>query len=375
MLFPRVLQRLDGGLLLATFVLVAFGLASITSVELSRGTDEFVLLRKQLFALAIGLGFCLGALLLNVQTYRAFARLGFWFGVLLLAVVLLAGQTFNGTTGWFVIFGLSFQPVEFMKVALALELARYLSDDARERFGWRELFGSGWRAALPAALLLLQPDLGAAIIIAGIWFLVIIAAGVKWFHLGSMLLAVLLAAAMAWVIFGQLHLADYQLARVQTFLHPTSDPLGDGYNVSQAKIAIGAGGLVGRGLGGGSQSQLRFLPESQTDFIFAVIAEELGLLGVTLVLGAYMIIFWRVLTLIRASRDAFSVYALCALASTIFLQSSVHIGVNLALIPATGVTLPFVSYGGTSLIMSMFMLGIAESIAASVPPVDRLARE
>lgn len=371
--FPRALQRLDGGLLLAAFVLVAFGVAAITSVELSRGIDDFVLVRKQLIALALGIGVCGGALALNVQTYRAFARLGYALSVGLLLSVLLFGQTFNGTTGWFVLFGVSFQPVELMKIALGLELARYFSDQARDRFGWRELFGSGWRVALPTGLLMLQPDLGGAVIMLGIWFLLILAAGVRWFHLAAMAGAAAALVLVGWIALGQLHLAPYQLARIETFLNPTSDPLGSGYNVTQAKIAIGAGGLIGRGLGGGSQSQLRFLPESQTDFIFAVIAEELGLLGVTLVFLAYLVLFWRVAVVIRASRDSFAVYALCGLAGTLFLQSSVHIGVNLALIPATGVTLPFVSYGGTSLIMSLLMLGIMESIARRVPPVDRLA--
>ena len=371
---PRALQRVDGVLLLSAFVLVAFGLAAITSVELSRGTDEFVLLRKQLIALALGVALCVGAMALNVQAYRAFARLAFLSGVLMLAMVLVVGQTLNGTTGWFILFGLSFQPVEWMKVALALELARFFADDARYRFGWRELWGSGWRAALPTLLLLVQPDLGGASIMVGIWAMVVLAAGIRFYHLALLVGGTALLAGSLWLVFGQLHLADYQLARVETFLHPSSDPLDTGYNVTQAKIAIGAGGLIGRGLGGGSQSQLRFLPESQTDFIFAVIAEELGLVGVSFIFFAYLLLFWRIASLIRSTRDVFSVYVLFALASSLFLQAAVHIGVNLALIPATGVTLPFVSYGGSSLLMSLLTLGIMESVARRIPPVDRLAQ-
>lgn len=361
--------RFDWLLILAAFVLFSFGIAAITSVELSQGVEEFVFLRKQLIALGLGLVLFASAAGANYQLFRAYGRIVYVLGVLFLLAVLLVGRELNGTTGWFIIGGASFQPVEFMKLALAIELARYFSDQARERFGWRELLQSGLRVLLPVLLLLQQPDLGGATILLGIWAIAVFFAGIRFEHIGTILLAV---GLMVGVVLGGGFLEDYQIARIETFLNPASDPLESGYNVTQAKIAIGAGGLFGRGLGAGSQSQLRFLPESQTDFVFAVIAEELGFVGVSVVIGAFALLMYRLLSLARTSRDPFAAYLLITLCGLIFVQSIIHIGVNLAIMPATGVTLPFVSYGGSSLLMMLTLLGVAESVARRVSPVDRV---
>ncbi len=362
------LSRFDWLLILAAFVLFAFGIITITSVELSRGAAEFVLVRKQLVALAIGLILFVAAARVNYQLYRAYSLIVYGLSVCLLIMVLFFGQTLNGTTGWFILAGLSFQPIELMKLALVLELARYFSDDAHERFGWRELVHSGLRTALPIFLVLQQPDLGGAMILLGIWLLMVFFAGIRWYHVTAMLLSL---GAMVGVLITFGLLADYQLDRLQTFIDPSSDPLKTGYNVTQAKIAIGAGGIFGRGLGAGSQSQLRFLPESQTDFIFAVISEELGLVGVIMILSAFLLLLIRILGMVRITRDVFAAFVLIGIWATFFVQSFIHIGVNLALIPATGVTLPLVSYGGSSLIVMFTMLGVAESIASRITPVDR----
>lgn len=356
-------------MILAAFGLFAFGIATITSVELSHGADEFVFVRKQLIALGIGLVLFVAASNVNYQLYRAYSRLFYAFSVLLLVAVLLFGQTLNGTTGWFILAGFSFQPVELMKFALALELARYFSDNARERFGWRELIQSGLRLVLPVGLILWQPDLGGAVILVGVWIVMIFFAGIRWQQIAVMVVSV---ALLVGGILASGQLRDYQLERIRTFINPASDPLATGYNVAQAKIAIGAGGLIGRGLGAGSQSQLRFLPESQTDFIFAVIAEELGFVGVAVVLGAFVLLFVRILSNVRVTRDAFAAYLLIGIFAVYCVQTFIHVGVNLAIMPATGVTLPFVSYGGSSLIMMLAMLGVAESVASRITSVDRL---
>jgi rod shape determining protein RodA len=362
-------RRFDWLMILAAFVLFCFGIATITSVELSHGAQEFVFVRKQLIALGLGVGLFIAAASVNYQLFRAYGRLFYVFAIGLLISVLLFGQTLNGTTGWFIVAGFSFQPVEFMKLALALELARYFSDSAHENFGWRELFQSGARTALPVILIMLQPDLGGAIILMGIWAVMIFFAGIRSYHLVT--LALIFGLLVGGVLVsGQLE--DYQLERIATFFNPSSDPLKTGYNVAQAKIAIGAGGIFGRGLGAGSQSQLRFLPESQTDFVFAVIAEELGFVGVVLVLSAFILLFVRLLINVRVTRDAFAAYLLIGIFATFFVQTFIHVGVNLSIMPATGVTLPFVSYGGSSLIMMLTMLGVAESIAIRITPVDRL---
>lgn len=367
--FVKNLQRFDWLLMLAAFVLFAFGIATITSVELSRGAEEFVFVRKQLIALGIGSVLFVAAASVNYQIYRAYSRLLYGAAILLLVAVLLFGQTLNGTTGWFIVAGFSFQPIEFMKLALALELARYFSDNARERFGWRELVQSGVRTALPVLLVLQQPDLGGAVILVGIWTIMVFFAGIRWHHVAAILLCLGIAVGGV-LLSGQLE--EYQLERIATFLNPASDPLRTGYNVNQAKIAIGAGGFFGRGLGAGSQSQLRFLPESQTDFVFAVIAEELGFVGVMVVLSAFVLLFSRMLGTVRVIRDAFAAYLLIGIFAAFFVQTFIHIGVNLSIMPATGVTLPLVSYGGSSLLMMLTMLGVAESVASRITPVDRL---
>ncbi len=366
------LQRFDWWMILAAFVLFCFGIATITSVELSQGAEEFIFVRKQLIALGLGLGLCVAAASVNYQLYRAYSHILYWLALGLLIAVLIFGETLNGTTGWFVLAGFSFQPVELMKLALALELAGYFSDHARERFGWRELLQTGVRALLPAIFVLQQPDLGGALILIGIWIVMVFFAGIRWQHVAALLLSFGLIAG-AVMVSGQL--PDYQLERIATFLNPASDPLETGYNVTQAKIAIGAGGLLGRGLGAGSQSQLRFLPESQTDFIFAVIAEELGFVGVIVVLAAFLLLFVRMLKTVRMTRDAFAAYLLIGILATFFVQTCIHVGVNLSIMPATGVTLPFVSYGGSSLIVMFVMLGVAQSIASRITPVDRLASQ
>jgi rod shape determining protein RodA len=362
-------RRFDWIMILAVFILFAFGIATITSVELSREAAEFVFVRKQLIALGLGLVLFTICANVNYQIFRAYGRIVYAVALMLLLGVLFAGQTLNGTTGWFILGGFSFQPIEFMKLALVLELARYFSDSARERFGWRELVQSGLRVGLPVLLVLRQPDLGGAAILLGIWVIAVFFAGIKFRHVAVLASLLLVFSLTIWFSGA---LKDYQKQRVLTFMNPASDPLETGYNVTQAKIAIGAGGVFGRGLGSGSQSQLRFLPESQTDFVFAVIAEELGFVGVVVILGAFAVLLYRMLRTAQVMRDAFAAYLLIGISAAFFVQMFIHIGVNLSVMPATGVTLPFVSYGGSSLLVMLTFLGVAESIASRVTPVDRL---
>jgi rod shape determining protein RodA len=208
-------------------------------------------------------------------------------------------------------------------------------------------------------VVLLQPDFGSAAVLMGIWFILALFAGMPMRTLGMLILCGIVAFVFAWFVL----FAPYQKARIATFLNPTEDPLGQGYNVAQAVIAIGAGGGFGRGLGFGTQSQLKFLPESQTDFIFAVIAEELGFFGVTLLLGAFAVFFLRISRLVRLSRDNFTTYLLLGVSAVVFLQVLVNVGMNLGVFPVTGLGLPFVSYGGSSLIFFLFFVGVIQSIA------------
>ncbi len=340
-------------------VLCLIGLSAIYSVALSQPGDALLNVKKQAAALLIGL---VGYFFLSHANYRllrGYALVLYAAGNLLLLAVLVFGATIHGATGWFAVGPFTFQPVEPMKIILAVCLAAYASERVRRAFGWRDLLWTAAIAAPPVLLVLKQPDLGSALILLGIWGAVILFAGLpKRFAAGLALLGIA-ASLFSW----QFLLAPYQKARIQVFLNPSADPHGQGYNVTQAVIAVGAGGWVGRGLGFGSQSQLKFLPESQTDFIFAVIAEELGFVGVSLLLVLWLFLLWRMLRQARRTPDPFAAELLAGMGASLLLQTCIHAGMNLGILPVTGLPLPLVSYGGSSLVFTLLMLGIVDSVA------------
>lgn len=345
--------------MVATFILAAFGLSAIYSIALSAHAGDVSNLVKQ--GIAVIAGFVLiGALSLsNYRLLRNWTTALYILSLLLLVGVLVFGVKVNGTTGWFEILGFSFQPVELVKIVLVLVLAKYFSEKARRQVGWREILGSAFLAAFPAGLVLLQPDFGSALDLMGIWIILLFFAGLKWKHALVLTLIGVAASLFAWfVLFGPI-----QRDRVLTFIDPSRDPTFRGYNVKQAIIAVGAGEIFGRGLGFGSQSQLRFLPEAQTDFIVAVIAEELGFVGLLFILAAFLLLFYRLFKLIQTSRDDYTSFLLIGIFAVLFIQVAVNVGMNLGLLPVTGIGLPFVSYGGSSLMMAFILIGLAQSIA------------
>ena len=357
-------MRQGDGLLTATaFVLILFGLAAIYSVALSQPSSDFLNVKKQLVALGIGALLYVGASMFNYRLFRNYGAVLYALGNFLLFFVLFFGETIRGTTGWFSVWEIHFQPVEPMKFVLVVVLASYFSQRARRVFARRELVESMAIVAVPVLLTLFQPDLGSALVFCGIWGVMVLFAGIP-----KRFLAIIFSAvgAFGWIAWTFLF-ADYQRDRILTFLHPSLDPLGRGYNVTQAIIAIGSGGLGGRGLGFGSQSQLKFLPESQTDFIFAVIAEELGLVGVLCVLGTFFFLLFRFLRLARRTKDELAAFLVIGCGAAFFLQAFVNIGMNMGLLPVTGIGLPLVSYGGSSLMLFLGMLGVANSIARQTP--------
>ncbi len=351
-------------MILSVFALFIFGLSAIYSVELSHAASDFIFLRKQLIAAGIGLVIGVAAMSMHYMQWRNLARILYITGVILLILVLIFGTTVRGTTGWFVFGGFSFQPVEFMKLGLAAELARFFSKLGRPNIGWREIGISGFLTFIPTVLTMMQPDLGSAMLLVGMWMIFLLFAGVKMKHVAAFILATIIIGLFSW----QLVLRDYQKERIAVFMNPGLDPLGAGYNITQAKIAIGSGKILGRGLGSGSQSQLRFLPESQTDFVFAVIAEELGFLGSMFIFLATALLLSRMLRLAYGSRDPFASYLVIAIFALFFAQIFLNIGVNLSLLPATGVALPFVSYGGSSLLISFLLIAIVQSVAIEYRP-------
>lgn len=350
----------DWVLMSAAVVLMMVGMAAIYSVDLSRGSslDYFP---TQVVASLLGLAVLLSAAHIHVTVYQWTAKSIYLVAFLLLFTVLLFGQTIRGTTGWFRFGGLSFQPAEFAKVALVLFLGYMMSRQGRRFDRWQFVVASGVMTALFMGLILLQPDLGSALVLGALWLGLLVLIGTRPRYLAAILGGGLMVVVVSWFFL----FAPYQKDRVLVFLDPQRDALGAGYNVAQSIIAIGAGQWMGRGLGFGSQSQLHFLPEAQTDFIFSVIAEELGFVGVMLVLLLYGVVLTRLIVIARHCPDDFSTYTVLGIALVFFIHIIFNIGAATGLLPVTGLTLPFVSYGGSSLIMNCLLVGIAESIARS----------
>jgi rod shape determining protein RodA len=342
----------------SVLLLIAFGLAEIYSVSLGRGGVDIMNFKKQLWLVLIGLCLMFFLALFDYHNLRSFGNWFYVFGIIGLLAVLFFGKVVNGTKGWFYIFGLGIQPVEVIKFILVLFLARYFSSHQLKTQPLKHLFLSGLSAFVFFALVAMQPDFGSALLLFAIWLMIVVLAGMEkryLVYLGGVLLVVF---ALSWSFYFQ----DYQKHRIMTFINPSFNALDQGYNVAQAIIAVGSGGLFGRGIGFGSQSQLKFLPESQTDFIFAVISEELGFFGVFLVLMFFAVFLIRCLMAVRKVNNDFGIYFILGSVSLIFIEMFVNIGMNIGLLPVIGIALPFVSYGGSSMISNLMFLGVIQSI-------------
>jgi rod shape determining protein RodA len=356
---PR-LEHFDYWLLGATLVLALIGIAMIysaTACITGEALDwESPALRQAIY-LAAGLG---GMFILAFIDYRVYATLRWpiWiFTIAILAIVSVIGLETHGAVRWIDLRVFLFQPSELSKLLLVLVVAKYMADHEKEMTRWRILTLSFLFVALPLILVYLQPDLGTAIVIAATWGVMALAAGMKLRDVLVILAIGAVAAPLIWA-----NLRPYQQDRILTFVDPERDPLGSGYNVTQARIAIGSGGLNGLGFCSGTQSQLRFLRIRQTDFIFSVIGEELGFVGSVFVVALYAFIQFRIIRAAMMSRTAFGKIIAVGIVAMIFVQSYVNLGMNLGLMPVTGIPLPFVSSGGSSLISLLAAEGIVQSI-------------
>lgn len=353
-------KNYDWLLAIIVLVLVAIGLSGIYSIDLSRG-NTLTFFPVQSLALFVGVVFFFVSSSLHVSFYRSSSRLLYLLSFVLLTAVLFFGRSVRGTRGWFHLGGFSFQPAEFAKVALIIFLAWLISKYGR-RFDKIQFVISSFLVTLVLVfLILLQPDLGSALVLLGIWFGLLFLTGTKKRYLLSIVGISLLFLAMGWFFVFK----DYQKDRLLTFFDPGRDPLNTGYNVAQSIIAVGSGQFFGRGLGFGSQSQLHFLPEAQTDFIFSVLGEELGFVGVFIIMGLYFLLLWRLMYIAKKATDDFDAYLTLGIFLVFLIQFMVNVGGALGVMPMTGVTLPFLSYGGSSLIMNLLLIGIAESVAKS----------
>ncbi len=349
----------DWWLAAAVFLLTLFGLAALYSIGLGRPDTQFLDFKKQAVFFFIGLILMLGASRFNYVFYRSVSRPFYVFCLFLLLAVLFFGTTIRGTRGWFAIGSFSFQPVELAKIGLILILALFASRRRREFKTIGFFVGSGILTLASALLVILQPDFGSALLFLLIWLSVILMAGIRWRHLVVLFLVFCTLFSVGWFGFFK----DYQKERFLTFFNSGHDPLGRGYNITQSIIAVGSGQFFGRGLGYGSQSQLRFLPEAHTDFIFAVIAEEMGFLGASLVLALFTLLFYRLFKIARQAKDDFGLFTVLGALILFVWQFLVNVGMNIGLLPVTGLTLPFLSAGGSSLLANFLLIGIVQSVA------------
>ena len=357
-LFLEKIRRLDWILIIAAIALAGIGLITIYSVDLSRGTER-PFFNTQAVSLILGISIALIAANIHLSRYEKSARLLFLVAMALLVGVLFFGTTVRGTRGWYRLAGFSFQPVEVAKVVLILFLAWRTERAGRQFAQTKFLWATGIMSALLVLPVLFQPDFGSGAVMLSVWLGLVLVAGLR-----PKTIIILATAGIVTIVFSWVFLfKDYQRERILTFTNPGRDPLGTGYNVNQSLIAIGSGQFFGRGLGSGSQSQLHFLPEAQTDFILAVVGEELGFVGLVLVLGLYALVFSRLVRIARLAPNDFGAYTAAGVAILLSVQLTVNAGAALGLLPVTGVTLPFVSYGGTSLISNFLLIGIAESVA------------
>ncbi len=354
----RHLRSFDIPLLIPVAFLLSLGLLTLYSLSPISG-DLF--LKKQILWIIVGIAAMAWISGIDYRILRnrgAIVFLLYAACIAALSLLFVAGSRLKGVEGWFSFGSFLLQPVEFLKIILIILLAKYFSHRHIEIHRWMHIAISAIYTGVAAMLLLLQPDLGSTIVITVLWIAIMIFAGIPGRRLLVLFVAFLAIAVTLWTFV----LAPYQKARITNFIDPWKDPKGGGYNSIQSMIAVGSGQILGEGIGYGTQSHLHFLPEPETDFIFATFAEEWGLVGASVIFILFGALFWRLLTLARTSTNNFARIFILGYLFLLFIQFVVHVGANTGVLPITGLTLPFVSYGGSSILSLFIGLGIIQSI-------------
>lgn len=357
----RERQPADLILFTAVVVLLALGVAMVFSASSVKALveygDSLHFLKRQLLWAALGLGIMFFTVEVDYRAYRRLSWPTFLLSLVLLLLVALTGPRIRGTKGWLELGFFNIQPVEVAKLALTSFLASYLDRKQRAiRTFWSGVAVPMMWVGLVVALVMLQPDFGSAMVIVGMAFLQLFAVGARLEHLSLVALAGLPAVAALAI------LEPYRLRRLAAFLNPWADPRGSGYQTIQSLLALGSGGLSGLGLGQ-SRQKFAYLPENHTDFIFAILGEELGLLGTTLVLLLFFIFLWRGLRIALLAPDFFGSALAVGITVMIVFQALMNIAIISGALPITGITLPFISYGGSSLAISLAGIGILLNIS------------
>ena len=342
------IKRIDGPLFSISFILIILGLITLAGSNLETST----IIVNQVFNILVGLIIFTLVIFTNPRILFGYAPILFFLTIFLLVLVHFFGIESNGAKRWLAFGGLNLQPSELIKITLPLMIA-WLYQNFQNKISLKVHLIAIFLILVPVYLVLLQPDLGTSIMIALSGFLIIFLAGISWRLILSSLVITILSSPIIWM---NLHI--YQKNRILNMLDPFADPLGTGYHTIQSMIAIGSGGGFGKGWGQGSQTNLNFLPEANTDFIFAVYAEEFGFFGVILIFSLFLFLIYRIFNLANDMQDTFSKLLTVSLGASIFAAIFVNIAMISGLVPVVGLPLPFMSYGGTSMVVSLLSIGI-----------------
>ena len=355
----RLLRRIDFVLLFASLAIIIYSLVVISSATHvnTPGEERYWFVQRQgIFALV---NIAIAILFMNFD-YRGLQQYGkqlYVINLIMLAAVMLFGHAALGAQRWIQIGPVSLQPSEFSKLIMIICLASILENKIGQLNSFQDLLPIAAYVGVPFILVLKQPDLGTSLVFMAIFFGMIVICGIRWRILFGLCIAGIAAMPVIWQF-----LKDYQKMRIMVFLDPNVDPLGSGYHIIQSKIAIGSGMLFGKGLFEGTQSQLNFLPENHTDFIFAVVGEELGFVGAVILLLLYLIIFWRGLQIAKDSSDIFGRLLAGGITSMLAFHVLVNVGMTTGIMPVTGIPLPLMSYGVSSLTTNILAVAILMNI-------------
>jgi len=359
------LERLDGVMIAAAVGLVAFSIFTLAAAtrEDIPGDPLYFVLRQIVYAL-IGIALMFAVARIDYSRYREL-KVGIYTTMIAsITVVLLFGAAARGSRRWIELPYFQFQPSELAKLLLVVSFAAFVIDRLRRETGLRPTARLLAVGLAPSALVFLQPDLGTGIVLGVTTIVILFLAGVRWTHFAAMAGAAAVLATTVLVALpavGAPLLKDYQSERLTSFLNPSDDPRDSSYQTRQSQIAIGAGGKTGRG-DRATQTELKFLPERHTDFIFAVIGERFGFLGAAFVLSLYALLVWRALRLLTLSKNLYGTLIAGGIAAMLMFQVLVNVGMNLGIMPVTGITLPLMSYGGSSVLVTFMAVGLLQSI-------------
>lgn len=353
----RLLKNFDYQLLLIVLAICFYGLLVISSATRGAGAESFVYLQKQ--AISIGIGIFAIIVIISID-YLDFYRLSWYlyaFNFFCLGLVLFIGREGGGSYRWIDLKVMDFQPSEMAKIIIIITLARLLVEQKEKLPNPAQLIPLFLHVLIPMILIFLQPDLGTALVFVVIFLGMLYMAGVPVKNLLIVICSGIAVFPLLW-----LRLMDYQKMRLIVFLNPDVDPLNHGYQLTQSMIAIGSGGLTGKGLFAGTQARLQFLPEQHTDFIFSVLGEELGFLGGAFLLLLYLLLIYRILKIASFSKESYGSLICAGVATMLTFQILVNVGMTLSIMPVTGLPLPFMSYGGNSMLMNMISIGFVLNV-------------